>query len=327
MSTVRYCCSLWRKAIAWAPIRSLSAASSRERRLQLCHFKRNAAASSFSTTGSTILQHRPGRERKARREEMVDRMLHRNTFTLNHDACVTSDQEEPFVLVVLNHDIPKFVPVLWRQAGLRICADGGANRLYDELPALLPGEHPFDVRRRYRPDVIKGDLDSIRPTVRDFYKDLGAKVIDESHDQDTTDFQKCISYIRNPDFGYATWKVLVVGALGGRFDHVIAHINVLYKHPKLRITLLSDESLLYLLPQGFCHEIQINSAVEGPHCGLIPFGTTSESTTTTGLRWNLNESEMAFGSMISTSNLLAGDVVTVVSDCSLVWTVAIRPPV
>ncbi|KAL2631262.1 hypothetical protein R1flu_015948 [Riccia fluitans] len=207
--------SLWRKAIVWAPIRSLGAASSRECKLQLCHYKRNAVVSSFSTTGSTILQHRPGRKRKARREEMVHKMLHRNTFMLNHDAGVTSDQVEPFVLVVLNHDIPKFMPVLWRQAGLRICADGGANRLYDELLALLPGEHPFD----------------------------------------------------------------------------------------------------------------INSVVEGPHCGLIPFGTTSKSTTTIGLHWNLNESEMAFGSMISTSNLLADNVVTVVSDCSLVWTVTIRPSV
>ncbi|KAL3685814.1 hypothetical protein R1sor_003836 [Riccia sorocarpa] len=316
--------SLWRKAIAAAPIRSLVTASSRHYGLQTGHLKRNAACS-FSTAGSIILQHRPEREKETRREEMVDRMLHRTSFTLNSAVGVASDLDEPFVLVVLNHDIPKFVPVLWNQARLRICADGGANRLYDELPSMLTEEQPEEVRQRYRPDVIKGDLDSIRPTVREFYKNLGVKIIDESHDQDSTDFQKCISYIRNPDYGCDHWKVVVVGALGGRFDHVVAHINVLYKHPKLRITLLSDESLLYLLPQGFSHEIQINSAVEGPHCGLIPFGKASESTTTTGLRWNLNGSAMAFGSMISTSNLLDGDVVTVASDCPLIWTVAVRP--
>ncbi|KAG6547482.1 hypothetical protein Mapa_010930 [Marchantia paleacea] len=326
MSSIRYCCSsLWRKAIIWTPHRSFVAAGKQENILQISPSAWNSTRS-FSGTGNTFVKNISERESGTRREGMVDKMLHRTSFSLKSDLGVTvaDGPDDAFVLVVLNYNVPKFVPVLWNQARLRICADGGANRIYDELPALLPEEDADSVRERYKPDVIKGDLDSIRPAVRDFYLSLGTVVIDESEDQDTTDFQKCIAYIKDFEFNIAPCKVVVVGALGGRFDHVLAHINVLYKYPRLRITLLSDDSLLYLLPQGFSHEIRINCAVEGPHCGLIPFGTSSESTTTTGLRWNLNESGMAFGSLISTSNLLDDDVVTVVSDSPLIWTVTIR---
>lgn len=49
-------------------------------------------------------------------------------------------------------------------AKYRICADGGANRLYDSLSE--------QDRRRYLPDLIKGDLDSLRQDVEAFYSDL-----------------------------------------------------------------------------------------------------------------------------------------------------------
>ena len=63
-------------------------------------------------------------------------------------------------------------------AALRICADGGANRLYDQLPSWL-GAGGADaveaVRGAFLPDVIKGDLDSLRPEVRDFYTRRGVR--------------------------------------------------------------------------------------------------------------------------------------------------------
>lgn len=83
--------------------------------------------------------------------------------------------------------------------------------------------------------------------------------------------------------------ILVVGALGGRFDHEVGNINVLYRFSTLRIILLSDDCLIYLLPRTHHHEIHIQASVEGPHCGLVPIGTPSGSTTTTGLLWNLSK--------------------------------------
>jgi thiamine pyrophosphokinase len=155
----------------------------------------------------------------------------------------------------------------------------------------------------------------------------GVKIIDESHDQDTTDLHKCVIFIRDyvPDLDKNHIKLLVLGGLGGRFDHEAANINVLYTFATvLRIVLLSEESSLTLLPSGYLHEIHVNRSFEGPHCGLVPLGAPSTSTTTTGLHWNLDDTPMAFGSLISTCNLLESDIVTVRSDAYLLWTTEIR---
>ncbi|KAK9086422.1 hypothetical protein Syun_028816 [Stephania yunnanensis] len=200
-----------------------------------------------------------------------------------------------YALVVLNQRLPRFTPLLWKHAQLRLCADGGANRVFDEMPQLMPNEDAPDVQNRFLPDVIKGDMDSIRPEVLGFYSNL-----------------VCI---------------LVAGALGGRFDHEIGNINVLCRFSGIRIILLSDDCLIQLLPKSHRHEIHILPSVEGPHCGLIPIMTPSAISTTTGLKWNLDNTEMKFGGLISTSNIVQDEKITVQSDSDLLWTISIQQPI
>ncbi|KAJ7546675.1 hypothetical protein O6H91_08G050200 [Diphasiastrum complanatum] len=243
-------------------------------------------------------------------------------FAHPHDDCASSS----YVLIIVNCRLPDFTASLWTKARLHVCADGGANRLYHELPKLFQSEDASTVRERFIPDAIIGDLDSIDPDVREFYTCKGTTVLDKSDDQDTTDLHKCVAFIESstPDLRSPNLKLIVVGALGGRFDHELANINVLYSFPSLRIVLLSDSTMLLLLPRGFRHEIKVNSSIEGPHCGLIPVGAPSETTTTTGLKWNLDRTAMAFGSLISTCNLVQSQIVTVCSDADLLWTITIH---
>ncbi|CAL4893165.1 unnamed protein product [Urochloa decumbens] len=230
-------------------------------------------------------------------------------------------------LVVLNQPLPRFAPLLWSRAALRVCADGGANRVFDGMPGLLPGgQDPDEVRARYKPDVIKGDMDSVRPEVKEYYSNLGTKIVDESHDQDTTDLHKCIDFIAK-DSSVADKPnlcILVLGALGGRFDHEMGNINVLHLFPNINIILLSDDCLIFLLPRTHTHMIHIERSIEGPHCGLIPIGMPSTSTTTTGLRWNLDNTSMSYGGLVSTSNIVEEDKVTVTSDSDLIWTISLQ---
>ncbi|XXG54146.1 hypothetical protein AAC387_Pa03g2099 [Persea americana] len=230
----------------------------------------------------------------------MDLMSHSSSFLLP-SIPPNSGPTLTYALVVLNQPLPRFTPLLWKHAQLRLCADGGANRLYDEMPALLPHEDLLDVRHRYKPDIIKGDMDSIRPEVQEFYIKLGTEVVDESYDQDTTDLHKCVNFILDctPNMEKSNLRILVSGALGGRFDHE-------------------------LLPKTRHHEIHIQSSVEGPHCGLIPIGEPSASTTTTGLQWDLTDTAMKFGGLVSTSNIVREEKITVRSDSDLLWTISIR---
>ncbi|KAI5070223.1 hypothetical protein GOP47_0014566 [Adiantum capillus-veneris] len=254
-------------------------------------------------------------------------LLHSSTFLqmlLPEDEKLETNST--YALLILNHDLPLLTLFLWSKACCRICADGGANRLYDCIPSLFPHEDPIGVRERYKPDVIKGDLDSIRPEVKEFYFSLGTTILDNSEDQDTTDLWKCVAYAVDilHDIKRGHMKLLVLGAIGGRLDHTFANLNALYLFREVRIVLLSDESMAFLLAKGYRHEISINSSVEGPYCGLLPLGGPSSCTTTTGLKWDLNKTSLQFGGLISTSNMPVGDCVTVSSDTDLVWTVSLR---
>lgn len=252
-------------------------------------------------------------------------MSHSSAFLLPSSAPPTGSADA-YAVVVLNQRLPRFAPLLWARAQVRVCADGGANRVFDGMPELLPEQDADDVRLRYKPDVIKGDMDSVRPEVKEYYSNLGTKIVDESHDQDTTDLHKCVAFIAQNSLvsDVSNLCILVLGALGGRFDHEMGNINVLHLFPNSRIVLLSDDCLIFLLPRTHTHNIHIERSIEGPHCGLIPIGAPSTSTTTTGLRWNLDKTCMSYGGLISTSNVVDEDQVTVTSDSDLIWTISLR---
>ncbi|TPX41737.1 thiamine diphosphokinase [Synchytrium endobioticum] len=232
----------------------------------------------------------------------------------------------PLALIVLNAPlrITSTFEALWKRASVTLFADGGANRVYDAL-----GDD--ELRKRYLPSTIVGDLDSLRPDVRDWYaqKKITAQ---EDHDQNSTDFQKCLAVIDTDPNVSSSACVVAVGALSGRFDHVMHAINVLHLSPANRpLYLLSDESVAFLLRPGK-HTIICDTRMEGPTCGLLPIGAPVAHITSTGLKWNLDSSlPTKFGGLVSTSNAFADEpaskserVVTVDTDGAVVWTCELR---
>ncbi|KZP31661.1 Thiamin pyrophosphokinase [Athelia psychrophila] len=216
---------------------------------------------------------------------------------------------------------------LWNSCNWRCCADGGANRLYDlfDSPEIEDGS---TVRSLFLPNLIKGDLDSLRDDVKAYYESQGVTIIHDA-DQYSTDLMKCVSALEQKEAseGSKQYIIIFLGGLAGRLDQTIHTLSYLHKLRKLRETIfvVTDDNIGWVLDEGE-HHISIDHNVSGPTCGLLPVGVDSTILSTTGLRWNLTEQESSFDGLISTSNhLVPGeDSVWIKTSRPIWWTAELR---
>ena len=87
--------------------------------------------------------------------------------------------------------------------------------------------------------------------------------------------------------------------------------------------MLSEGNLIETLLPNYIHHYQLNPHFEIAgltHCGLFPLCQSVNNVTTTGLKWNLSNQRMEYGALISTSNLINSEEITISADSILVWT-------
>ncbi|XP_077480145.1 thiamine pyrophosphokinase 1 isoform X4 [Stigmatopora argus] len=130
--------------------------------------------------------------------------------------------------------------------------------------------------------------------------------------------------------------------ISGDFDSITAEVQAFYAEKGCRLIETSDQDftdymkcLLIMLDeikqrnlQGK-HTLRVNTGLEGDWCSLIPVGGPC-LTTTTGLKWNLNNQVLQFGKLVSTSNTYESvspgqprKCVTISTDQPLLWSMGI----
>lgn len=217
---------------------------------------------------------------------------------------------------------------LWNSCTWRCCADGGANRLHDifDDPEFMKRKA---FRGEYLPDLIKGDMDSIREHVKSYYASHGVPVV-EDHDTETTDLMKCVSALQEKEqtqHDVQQYDIIILGGLSGRLDQTISTLSYLHKLRKTRtrIFAVTDDNVGWVLDAGE-HIIAIDHNLLGQTCGLLPVGIDSTILTTSGLRWNLTEHPSSFDGMVSTSNHLLPEEkeVKVTTSKPIWWTAELK---
>jgi thiamine pyrophosphokinase len=248
----------------------------------------------------------------------------------------TGEQHKGYGLVVLNQALKLPIPFysrIWKNAIYHVGADGGANHVLDLNPNGSEACQSLD--------TVIGDLDSVRPEVKEFWLQAGSEIIHDS-DQYSTDFTKAVRYLKTfqvPEGAEITLSkselrrdamqrvkdgpeikdIVCLGGLGGRVDQgmsTLHHLYIFQKDPGYssgKMFLLSNGSITFVLQAGK-HRIQVRAGAShlglGKHVGIIPLKEPS-IITTNGLRWDVTDWPTEFGGQMSTSNHVSEDWVTI----------------
>ena len=243
--------------------------------------------------------------------DFLRRETHRSASSSSSSQSQAQSQSRSKTCVILlNYHLPRCTEYLWRQASTRVCADGGATRL-----------RRLGIENCPPPHFIVGDLDSVSTEDVDYFANQGTTVVDLSHDQDTTDLDKCYRIVQErTDLDAERDAIVILGAFGGKWDREMSNLHVMMKYPNItNAILVGDESHARVLSRGK-NQIILDFELEGPGCSLIPLGHEC-SVTTNGLKWNLNNQCLSFGHLVSTSNVAEQNQVIVETDQPLIWTV------
>lgn len=211
----------------------------------------------------------------------------------------------PYAVLVLNQPLNKSaLSAVLRRASMLVCADAGADRLYKY------DSDPDEALHKRLPDAIVGDLDSLTEKSAAHYRSHGVQIIKDP-DQYSTDFTKCLKWIRDKHRSSNTTlgeelDVVVLGGLGGRVDQGFSQIHHLYLATQStellsgRVYLLSEQSLTFVLSEGL-NLISIEPGYFEENIGIIPVLGPARLTTK-GLEWDVQDWHTEFGGQLSTSN-------------------------
>lgn len=170
-----------------------------------------------------------------------------------------------------------------------ICADGGANHV------MACG---------FAPDVLVGDLDSIKGEVLEKLRLDGTKIIKYPREKDYTDTQLAIDYALE---GGAD-EIVLLGSLGDRIDHSLANILLLIKLAKSNVKayITNEKNTIYITDR----DINIKGS-KGDIVSLIPVGGDVRGVFTEGLQYKLSGNNMALGDPVGISNVFTGSEITI----------------
>ncbi len=182
----------------------------------------------------------------------------------------------PVLLLGAGEVTRPLVKAALRIAPVIVAADGGAN---------------MAVAMGLSPAAVIGDFDSITPDAR---AALDPATLHPVPEQETTDFEKCLTRIDAP-------LILALGFTGARSDHALAVWNALVRHSGRRCLILSRDDLAFVAPTRLSLDV-----ASGTRVSLFPMAAMRG--TSTGLRWPIDAVDFAPDRQIGTSNQAVGPV-------------------
>ena len=175
---------------------------------------------------------------------------------------------------------------LWRTADLRIAADGGAVNARTHL-ALAP-------------HVLIGDLDSLDEPTRAWCAAAHTETIQHPREKNETDLELALDLACQR----GATQITLLGALGGRFDQMLANVfllaNPASQHIATRIA--ADD-----IDAWIAWERAVVQGHRGDTVSLIPLSEQVDGVVTQGLKYPLRSETLFQSKARGVSNELVGD--------------------
>lgn len=195
-------------------------------------------------------------------------------------------------IVILSGGVPPSYELLKKEISdskFVICADSGANCLYD-----------YNIM----PNYLIGDFDSISREAMDFFLQKNITIERYPREKDSTDTQIALEKA----FALGATEIVFLGCLGGRIDHTLGNLGLLRKCLNLKINayLKDDKNIIFITEKP----IEI-SGTTGECFSIQAFGTKVSNLTIKNAKYELNNYELHFGDPLTISNEFIGNTVNI----------------
>jgi thiamine pyrophosphokinase len=157
----------------------------------------------------------------------------------------------------------------------------------------------------YQPDLLIGDMDSIRPEHLVEAHASDAEIIEHPTDKDFTDTELALQLARKFDYRH----IHLVSGGGDRFDHLLAMVHSLVAHADdaTMSAHVGDNYIRIVTPREAAQlELTIGSTVS-----LIPLGGNAKGVTTAGLQWELKRDTLHSFASRGVSNIATSSEVRI----------------
>lgn len=180
----------------------------------------------------------------------------------------------------------KFIKKEINKSDFVMCADGGFEKA---------------LKLNITPDLIIGDFDSNKVGIPGCIKTIKLPV-----QKDDTDTMVCIKKAIELNFE----KIVVLGAIKGRMDHMMANISALLyaEEHGVNACLKDDKTEIYLSLSDKTRGSQILfSNKKGSTVSIFPFGVPSIKLSLKGFGYNLDNEALFIDNPIGVSNYIIND--------------------
>lgn len=187
------------------------------------------------------------------------------------------------------------------------------NKTFDKVIAV-DGGLAFLHKHQLKPDVIVGDFDTIDAGILEEYKSSPYEITWDFHkpEKDETDTELAV----DTAIRLGLKKLVFLGATGGRMDHCMGNIHLLYTCLKegIEAIMIDAKNCITILEKGRSFAAD---KIWGKYISFLPFTEEVKGITLTGFKYPLFKKDIALGSNLCISNQLEGEKGTITFDSGI----------